>query len=503
MTGRDDDALDRDSPAGAPGGPGEETGGSGGKTDAPAHSGDETGNGAPPAASGAAPVGAGASALPEKAAASVSPEKSAGDSHAKPSPATPPSDISLCPDPGAEPNARDALQKPEEEENEKASPGASSEKSGAGKGHRDEGGKAGAGSPDSGTAFGDAGERRAGKALFGPVEPESRSAGGTLKAWVQASRPSFYITTLYPLFLGFIAARNSGGGKPGILIFALILVASFLVHLATNIANDYFEHSGGVDTKKSIGGSRVIQEGKISPGAIKKAIALCYAAAFVMAIAIVGRNWALWGMVVFAALSSFFYVAPPVKYGHRALGELMVFLNMGVIMTAGTFMALTGGVTGEVIALSLPGAFMVANVLYYQSLPEIETDAEAGKTTLAGLLGKERAALVELLWWPLVWLLVAVLVMCGKLSLPALLCLLAVPVHAVSMRRIWKAGDWLALDSSGWLVKILYVWTGLAVLAGALWDPFPAAAAPPPPVAGPARPGAVPAAPPPAAPASG
>jgi 1,4-dihydroxy-2-naphthoate octaprenyltransferase len=308
---------------------------------------------------------------------------------------------------------------------------------------------------------------------------------GTLGSWWKASRPSFYIATLYPLFLGLIAAQKHMGATaapdagPRIWIFVLILVASFLVHLATNIANDYFEHSGGVDTKKSIGGSRVIQEGLIAPGAIKKAIGICYLAALAMAVIIVRDDWPLWGMVAFAALSSFLYGAPPVKYGHRALGELMVFINMGLIMTVGTFMALTGAVTGPAIALSVPGAFMVANILYYQSLPEIAADAQAGKTTLAGLLGKGSAALMQLIWWPIVWLLVTMLVLTGGLSVVALLCLFSLPLHVISMRRIWKAEDWLVLDRSGWLVKLLYVCTGLAVLAGAFWNPLLADSASP------------------------
>ncbi|MDR2611856.1 MAG: prenyltransferase, partial [Deltaproteobacteria bacterium] len=352
----------------------------------------------------------------------------------------------------------------------------------------------------------------AGAAAAGESETSSVPAAARLgalwpsvKAWWQASRPAFFIVTLYPLFLGYIAARRFGDAEPSCARFALILIASFLVHLAANISNDYFEHRGGVDTQGSIGGSRVIQEGKLSPRAIRQGMLFCYAVSFALAILIVQKNWALWGMVVFAALSSFLYVAPPVKYGHRGLGELMVFLNMGVIMTAGTFMALAGPLRGEVLALSLPGSFMVANILFYQSLPEIETDRAAGKTTVAGLLGKERAALTELLWWPLVWLLVVTLVLCGKLSVLALLCLLAIPLHTVSMRRIWTASDWLKLDSSGHLVKLLYVWTGLAVLAGAYWNPFPAEAEAQPPVLSrhaPPPPAAPAAAVPPAAPAA-
>ena len=45
--------------------------------------------------------------------------------------------------------------------------------------------------------------------------------------------------------------------------WSVILVASFLVHLATNLANDLFDHLSGVDREETLGGSRALQQGKI------------------------------------------------------------------------------------------------------------------------------------------------------------------------------------------------------------------------------------------------
>ena len=84
-----------------------------------------------------------------------------------------------------------------------------------------------------------------------------------LKAWIQASRPPFFVATVVPIVIGWTMARDS---RP--LLFFLILLGAFLVHFATNIVNDYFDYLEGADAGTSIGGSRVIQEGKISPGQI-------------------------------------------------------------------------------------------------------------------------------------------------------------------------------------------------------------------------------------------
>jgi 1,4-dihydroxy-2-naphthoate octaprenyltransferase len=297
------------------------------------------------------------------------------------------------------------------------------------------------------------------------------------KAWWQASRPPFFIATLGPLLLGFVAAiKYTGTARPA--IFALVLGASFLVHMATNLANDLFDHWQGVDGGDRIGGSRVIQEGKLSPRALSLALILLYGLALGAAFVIVrhsGRPGLMWSLIIFAALSSFFYVAPPIKYGHRALGEVMVFINMGLIMTVGAFLALAGGLwDNRVVALALPVAFMVANILYFQSLPEMEIDRAAGKLTLAGWLGPERAVLVQAIWWPLVWLLLAVLWLAGLAAWPALLGLLSLPLHLLAMKHLRAAAEtgWVGLDSRGHLIRKLYLINALAlIIAVALTNP--------------------------------
>lgn len=84
----------------------------------------------------------------------------------------------------------------------------------------------------------------------------------TLKAWVQASRPQFFIATIIPLALGGILAAQAGHWDTT--TWLVILLASFLVHLNTNLANDYFEYSTGADDGEAIGGSRVLQQGRIT-----------------------------------------------------------------------------------------------------------------------------------------------------------------------------------------------------------------------------------------------
>ena len=294
-----------------------------------------------------------------------------------------------------------------------------------------------------------------------------------LAAWWQAARPPFYIATLVPLFLGWFSAwKDTGIWQP--LLFSLILLCSFFLHLSANLANDLFDHLQGVDSEESIGGSRAIQQGKIPLKSYIRALIFLYSGSLLLAfigVAFTDRV-GIWGIVIFAVLVSHFYVAPPIKYGHRALGEVFVFLSMGLTMTAGTYYTLTGVWKMEVIGLSLPVGLMVANILYYQSLPEIETDKAVGKHTLANVLGPHRAILLFRLWWPCIWLLMSLLFFFDVCAWPVFSGIVAcLPLYCRTVTLLKQEetrGDWLSLDAHGHLVRKMYLICGVALIVSIL-----------------------------------
>lgn len=308
-----------------------------------------------------------------------------------------------------------------------------------------------------------------------PCQNVDNGANGrrsVFKAWWQASRPPFYIATLIPLCLAFIASVKDTG-QWNWLVFTGAVLISLALHLSTNLANDLFDHLAGTDSQETLGGSRVLQEGTITVKQLKIAVAALNAAAValgLLGVAVTGL-WGLLPIVVFAALSGLFYVAPPVKYGYRALGEAMVFLNMGLVMILGCYYGLTGTFSRELAAISIPVGLMVAGILYYQSLPEIETDKEAGKHTLANVLGPVKAVFLFKLWWPVVWLLMLTLWLTGVVAWPVLLGVaLGVSLHAracMVITRLWS--DWVKLDRYGYLVRLMYLSSGLALIFGLVY----------------------------------
>jgi len=291
----------------------------------------------------------------------------------------------------------------------------------------------------------------------------------TLMAWIQASRLPFYVATFIPLFIGWIMAiRAEGFVRP--FRFLLVFLGSFMVHLLTNLANDYFDHIIGTDSGESIGGSRVIQEGKIAADTMFKVIVSLYVLAFAIAFIIIfGLHLYLLAIpIFFAAFSSYFYVAPPIRYGYHGLGELFVGINMGPIMVVGTYWVITGHPALRPLLVSIPIGLMVASILYYQSLPDMKTDEAVQKHTLAVKLGKRGAFWGLVIFFVLIYLSIATLIAWGLLSWYGFGFLVSVPVVVKLIGIVMRTEDWVLLDQYGKYVRMVYFICGISIISALL-----------------------------------
>lgn len=285
-----------------------------------------------------------------------------------------------------------------------------------------------------------------------------------LESWVQASRPPFFIATLIPLSAGAVVAGKQGTFS--ITRFALVLIASFLIHFATNIANDYFDHLQGSDSGDSIGGSRVLQEGKITLSELRTAIILLYVVAAVIGLGLTFslRLWAVLVLMAVAFFSSLFYVAPPIRYGYHGLGELFVGINMGPVMVLGCSWVLLGRVDWAALAVSIPIGLMVSLILYYQSIPDIDTDERAGKRTLAVRLGKTKAPAGLRVYGSVIYLSIVALILNGQLSQLAWCSFFTSPLLIRLRLLMRQTKEWPDLDRYGKYIRIFYFVNGLIII---------------------------------------
>lgn len=287
------------------------------------------------------------------------------------------------------------------------------------------------------------------------------------RAWWKASRPPFYIATFVPLSAGWMLAYRDGAPIQ-VGLFLLINLYSVMVHFATNLANDYFDHYQGADAGRSIGGSRMLQAGQISIGELRASLIILYLGSFFLAVGYmtVAGMWVLSPFVALSIFSSIFYTAPPIKYGYHGLGELFAGINMGPVMVLGTYWIMTGHPSWEAVLVSLPIGIMVAGILYYQSIPDMETDKAVGKITLTVRLGRKGSYAGLILQWIVVYLLILGLAGTRVLSPVAVACLLTIPILTRLLKIMPTVKNWQELDRHGHYIRKMYLINGVIIVLG-------------------------------------
>ena len=227
---------------------------------------------------------------------------------------------------------------------------------------------------------------------------------GLVRKWAVAARLPFLTASVLPAVAGTAGAwRAEGALRAGLAALAIVGVA--LIQAGANLANDYFDHRSGADAANRAvtpfsGGSRVIQEGILSPRAVVAAAALCLAAGAACGIVLwrltPGHTLLAIGLAGMAI--AWFYTAPPVRLAHRGLGELGIFVAFGLLPVLGVEWVQRGRLTAEVGWLGVPAGLLVAAILLVNEFPDAAADAAAGKRHLVVRLGRARAVvLYELL----------------------------------------------------------------------------------------------------------
>lgn len=232
--------------------------------------------------------------------------------------------------------------------------------------------------PQAHRYLGELGERKGER-----VKP--KLAGGWL--FLRATRLPFLSATIVPVMLGVAVAARNGPWRPG--LAGLTLLAACFIHLGLNVANDVFDASSGADEANTrptqfSGGSRVIQYGLVSRRTMALMAAGFYAAGIAIGVwlAVERGFWPIFWVGAAGVFISVAYTAPPLRLVHRGIGEVMVALGFGPIVTLGAFYVQAQRFTLEAAYASLPVAILIALVLYLNEIPDRTSDAIAGKRTL-------------------------------------------------------------------------------------------------------------------------
>jgi len=257
---------------------------------------------------------------------------------------------------------------------------------------------------------------------------------GSVKAWIQASRPFSFTASMTPIFLGATLVpflRVSARWE----LMPLIAIASLLLHAATNMISEYFDYQKGVDRVDTYGGSRVIVDGLLSPKQVFWGSVILFVSTLCIGLVfVVIHGWPILLLGLIGILGGVFYTATPVGYKYLGLGDLLVFILMGPLMVIGSFYVLTGTFQYKVLWISLPIGFLVAAILSANNLRDVLHDTQAGIKSTASVLGFRWARLEYSMLVLGAYITTLIMMAFGILPLWSLLTLLLIPLAVKNIK---------------------------------------------------------------------
>lgn len=262
--------------------------------------------------------------------------------------------------------------------------------------------------------------------------------------WLRAARAPFFTGSLAPVAVGVALAYRERGDL-NLIHAALTLLALVCLHAGANLANDYYDHLSGNDAINRTfatpftGGSRFLQEEQAKPTEILTASLLSLGVGGTLGAYLVWvAGWPILLLGIIGALSGFFYSAPPLKLGHRGLGELLVLLSFGVLPVLGAYYVQTNFFSGGAALSGLIVGLLMTNVLWINQFQDMEADAAVGKRHWVVRLGRRQATTVHAAIFAAAFLSIIAGLGSGLFPGWAALSLLALPL-AVKANAVAKA----------------------------------------------------------------
>ncbi len=241
------------------------------------------------------------------------------------------------------------------------------------------------------------------------------------RVWYRAIRVFSFTASITPILVGSALALVDGDiDSPGAVALVIaMLLASMAVHAGCNLGNDYYDYRRGIDAHigahddpEHIGPAGVIQDRSLTPAQVFRGMIVAFAIGTAIGLGIVwATGWPIFLLALACLALAFLYTGGPKPLGYIALGEITVFVTMGLAMIMGSYYVLSAEVSWRSFGVALPLGLLVTAILHGNNLADIESDRRAGKITVANSVSRsvgnlEYIVLVYGAWVALVGLVV-------------------------------------------------------------------------------------------------
>jgi 1,4-dihydroxy-2-naphthoate octaprenyltransferase len=251
-----------------------------------------------------------------------------------------------------------------------------------------------------------------------------------------AARPATLLASVAPVLIGTASAWSDGVFAA--LPFVVVLISALSIQVGVNFANDLADAQKGADTEARIGPQRAVASGVISMNEMKRGIAVAFGIAGVGGIYLIWyAGWPIFVIGVVSIIAALGYTNGPIPYGYYGLGEVFVFIFFGLVATVGTRYVFSSPVPPEAWAGGVVMGFLAAAILEANNIRDIDTDREAGKRTLAVIVGRRWARRLFAATLVLAFVTIVFSVILGLLPGMSMMALVVAPLSIPLIRTVF------------------------------------------------------------------
>lgn len=238
----------------------------------------------------------------------------------------------------------------------------------------------------------------------------------------------FLYAGLLPYLLGAAWAYAMAGAFDAALFWSG-LGGVVLAVIGVESFNEYFDSRMGTD--------RVFNPEDLPPMSgwvLWVGIAAFAGAAAVGAYLAYRGGWPVLAFALLGGLAAIFYVAPPIRWAYRGLGETVIALSYGPWMVLGSLYLHTGSSSWAALWASLVPGLLIMALAVVNAIPDYHQDRLVGKRNLVVRLGRRRGVWLYLALAAAGLAVAALGVAAGVFPAACLAALLAAPLLVQSAR---------------------------------------------------------------------
>lgn len=223
-----------------------------------------------------------------------------------------------------------------------------------------------------------------------PIQAISPLARNRWGIWWKLLRPHTLTASFIPVAIGTVLALPSQHFRLD--LFIIMLIASILIQVATNIFNEYYDYKRGLDHEHSVGiGGAIVRYG-VPPKKILSVAQYTTVTAILLGLYLCHESsWYLLPIGLCCAAVGYLYSGGPFPISATPFGELVSGVCMGLVIIVISFFLQTGTVTNIAIMGSISTSVLIGAILMSNNLRDLEDDKNHGRQTLAILLRRSKA----------------------------------------------------------------------------------------------------------------